>query len=101
MLDAGDALRTWALPQRPDAAGVQPAEQLADHRREYLDYEGPVSGNRGTVRRWDTGTFRALPTDDDSGAIVFALEGGQLRGLAVLTPIAAGWTFEFRPSSTL
>lgn len=27
------------------------AERLSDHRREYLDYEGPVSGNRGEVRR--------------------------------------------------
>ena len=29
---------------------------LGDHRREYLDYEGPVSGNRGWVRRVESGT---------------------------------------------
>ena len=27
------------------------AERLPDHRRVYLEYEGPVSSNRGTVRR--------------------------------------------------
>jgi hypothetical protein len=28
---------------------------LGDHRREYLEYEGPVSGNRGAVRRVESG----------------------------------------------
>lgn len=27
------------------------AQRLGDHRAIYLDYQGPVSGNRGTVRR--------------------------------------------------
>ena len=31
-----------------------------DHRRMYLDYEGEVSGQRGSVRRVDSGTYRAL-----------------------------------------
>jgi hypothetical protein len=26
-------------------------ERLPDHRRQYLDYEGPISGGRGFVRR--------------------------------------------------
>lgn len=42
-----------APPGRPDGQGVSVfrAERLADHRREYLTYEGPVSGGRGRVRR--------------------------------------------------
>lgn len=46
-----------------DAAAFE-AERLADHRRVYLEYEGPVSNNRGTVRRLATHTllaFAALP----------------------------------------
>lgn len=31
------------------------AERLADHRREYLEYEGPISGGRGGVRRVASG----------------------------------------------
>lgn len=32
------------------------AERIADHRARYLDYEGPIGGGRGTVRRlWRRG----------------------------------------------
>ena len=33
---------------------------LADHRLAYLDHEGPVSGNRGFVKRLDFGTYRTI-----------------------------------------
>ena len=33
------------------------AEALPDHRLFYLDYEGPVTGGRGTVIQWDSGIF--------------------------------------------
>jgi hypothetical protein len=38
---------------------VEPTDliPLGEHRREYLTYEGPVSGNRGQVRRVAEGTF--------------------------------------------
>lgn len=36
---------------RPDRTDSFDAERLADHRREYLSYEGPLSGERGNVRR--------------------------------------------------
>lgn len=39
-------------PQRPLAI-----ERIANHRLLYLDYEGPVSGNRGQVTRWDSGNY--------------------------------------------
>ena len=32
------------------------AHRISDHRAEYLTYEGPVSGDRGTVRRLTRGT---------------------------------------------
>ncbi len=32
------------------------ARRIDDHRAEFLSYEGPVSGNRGTVRRLTRGT---------------------------------------------
>lgn len=44
--------RTWP----PDTA----VERLPDHRRNYLTYEGPVSGNRGEVKRIAAGTFTIL-----------------------------------------
>jgi len=36
------------------------ATALPDHRKEYLEYEGPVSGNRGSVKRVDQGKFELI-----------------------------------------
>ena len=43
-------LATWRCDAWPIAATTT-LTRLPDHRRIYLDYEGPVSGGRGTVRR--------------------------------------------------
>jgi hypothetical protein len=80
MLETGDALRTWALARLPrdwttwhaQAAAVYPdcppiadgdavaVERLADHRVDYLDQEGPLTGDRGEVTRIDRGTYERL-----------------------------------------
>lgn len=39
---------------------------LAEHRRAYLEYEGPVSGNRGAVRRVAGGSYKVLQNDPDT-----------------------------------
>ena len=57
MLEAGGVLRTWRLLSEPGPGRVVWAERLADHRIAYLEYEGPVSGGRGSVARWDYGTY--------------------------------------------
>lgn len=57
MLEEGPGLRTWRLTEAPQPGRAIAAERLPDHRCEYLDYEGPVSGGRGTVRRVDHGTY--------------------------------------------
>lgn len=59
MFQSGDALRTWATPvcRFSDGDLMLPCQSLPPHRVAYLDYEGPVSGNRGTVRRVLSGTF--------------------------------------------
>ena len=57
-------LATWRItPGRGDAETS--AEQLDDHRRAYLDYEGEVSGGRGVVTRVDAGTCRLGPVDKE------------------------------------
>jgi hypothetical protein len=77
MLETGDVLRTWALKKLPRdweaahehtrskypqcpllaADNAVAAEQLGEHRRDYLEFEGPVSGNRGAVIRIAAGSF--------------------------------------------
>lgn len=94
MLEQENALATWALPQPPDALAEMPAEPLPDHRLAYLDYEGPVSGNRGAVRRWDQGTYQLEHRTEAAWAVV--LQGQRLHGHVKLerrSGEAAGWWF--------
>ncbi len=52
LLERDDACWTWALEKLPtDGSGSMPAKRLPDHRKHYLDYEGPVSEGRGIVSR--------------------------------------------------
>src|SRR4051812_46105534 len=78
MLEVGAVLRTWRLAAPPTGGATVAAEQTFDHRPFYLDYEGPVSGNRGQVVRWDAGQFRFLLQEADQVQVL--LEGGRLRG---------------------
>jgi len=50
----GSLLATWRCPIWPITEPT-PLTRLNDHRRLYLDFEGPLTGNRGTVRRVETG----------------------------------------------
>jgi len=97
MLEDGPVLRTWRLAETPDAEGDVAAERLADHRPIYLDYEGPVSGNRGMVRRWDHGTYALV--EDSSEKVAVDLAGEKLIGRATIVQGAGEWdaTFRFAP----
>lgn len=75
-LEAGGVARAWRLLEEPRAATEVPAEPNGDHRLLYLDYEGPVSGGRGAVRRWDAGTFHWIA--DEPGRIEIELRGQNL-----------------------
>ncbi|MHC4709490.1 MAG: hypothetical protein ACYTA3_03465 [Planctomycetota bacterium] len=58
-----DPLVTFQVQQRVDdlPAGRRiEAVRIADHRPAYLAYEGPVSGDRGTVKRLARGTAAVL-----------------------------------------
>ena len=98
LLQDGPTLKTWAL-DRPIAPGEgQPARPLPDHRPLYLDYEGPISGGRGTVRRVDSGTFAVVLWTE--GEIVATLGGDQLIGEIRLSRVGAdSWSFFFEPGN--
>lgn len=70
LLEHDEACSTWALKELPgrlvDAAdpATVDAQRLPDHRKHYLDYEGPVVGNRGFVRRELEGKCRWLEVSD-------------------------------------
>jgi len=81
LLETGEVLRTWALPEMPQRGAAFLCRLLPDHRLLYLDYEGPVSDGRGTVRRWDHGQYRIESQRD--GELVVVLEGGYFQAMAV------------------
>jgi hypothetical protein len=89
LLEVGDVLKAWRLAGEP---GVKPvaAEPNFDHRPFYLDYEGPVSGGRGSVTRWDSGSYEG-ELGPDGGTV--KLNGTRLRGPATLSRTGGGWSF--------
>lgn len=94
MLESGDVLRTWRLPAVPQRGETVTATAAFDHRPMYLDYEGPISGNRGRVVRWDHGTFVWYQTEADRLAL--ELDGARLRGTVVLERADADkWILRF------
>lgn len=78
MLESAGVLRTWRLLQTPDTASEVEAEALADHRLDYLEYEGPVSGGRGSVAHWDEGDYVLI--SETTGRIELRIQGARLNG---------------------
>jgi hypothetical protein len=97
MLERGEVLRTWAIDAPVIAGEDLPARALPDHRRIYLDYEGEISRDRGTVRRIDAGLYCAMVWTDDWVRV--RLEGSQLVGEVELRQVgeksdrASSWIF--------
>lgn len=74
MLEHEGVLKTWRLARLPSRAGETiAATQLGDHRAAYLDYEGPVSGGRGEVKRCAAGTYERPQGDFGDATLRLAL----------------------------
>ncbi len=82
MLENGSVLRTWRLAALPIINGVTSVEPIGDHRLIYLEYEGPVSGGRGSVKRYDAGEY--VVVGDNSQKVTLQLHGQQLNGVITL-----------------
>lgn len=100
LLETAGLLAAWAIVRSPDEPGEIPAEKLPDHRRVYLEYEGPISGNRGTVTRWDRGEYRILRRRE--GFLELSVRGRRWHGVVRLTRCEAGpeaWSCRYLPAS--
>lgn len=62
MLERDGRLCTWIV-DRPDLAPGR-AVQSFDHRLVYIEHEGPVSGDRGEVRRVASGTYEPIEWEE-------------------------------------
>jgi hypothetical protein len=75
----GSELLTWRSPEWPPTPTTR-MTYLAAHRREYLDYEGPVSGDRGSVRRIHQGEH--VVQRNDPAKLVTQLQDGSVLELS-------------------
>jgi hypothetical protein len=99
MFERGSALRTWAVESDP-GTGPQRALLLPDHRLDYLEYEGPVSGERGTVTRWDRGEYAVEAESPD--ALSVTVRGVRLVGRMTFRHSAVdhSWRVSFEAAPT-
>lgn len=90
-LDNGELL-TWQIASLPDLESLTQslkftAKRLKNHRSVYLDYEGPISGNRGSVQRLASGIYVvafAPPSPPDGHTQLFPID---VRSENVLEPL--------------
>jgi len=105
MLEKEGHLRTWALSAEPGRDRVVEAQGLPPHRLSYLDYEGPLSGGRGSVSCWDHGLYRIR--SETAAQLVLELQGARLQGTFSLRQeseatgaTATNWRWASIPSTT-
>jgi hypothetical protein len=96
LLEAGPVAWTWRLASLPVSGAEVPAERIADHRLLYLDYEGEVSGGRGSVRREDGGDYVWMY--QSPGRVVVQLQGARFHGVLELEEGQGGWVVRFTSS---
>ena len=93
MFECGDVLRTFACPIEPTVGHSLNIEPLNDHRLDYLDYEGPVSCDRGEVTRWDRGEFEVVEENPEHWLL--DVRGRRWNGRVRFTAIGQRWSVAF------
>ena len=88
MLQSGSILATWQVPlpptNWPDTDVI--CTLLPPHRPAYLDYQGPVSNDRGQVRRCAAGDYQLLNKQKKTWLV--QLTGGTISGRLQLKQIS-------------
>jgi hypothetical protein len=98
MFEWPTGLLTWSTPVLDDfrlrPTWIVNATRLPDHRAAYLEYEGPVSRNRGHVNRQWFGTFRNV---EQLGPNELRLHFPKVK---IVTPSSHRMTFEMAFAGT-
>ena len=82
MLERDEDLLTLELLEPLAVDESIPARELAPNRKAYIDYEGPISAQRGSVARVDRGDLTVIAWSEDR--IEADLDGVCLRGRLIL-----------------
>ncbi len=91
LLEEECSARTWRLLRKPCLGEPIAAEPLPDHRLMYLDYEGVVSGDRGSVKRFLAGTYQ--PMSDQTGVLAFSLFNNSFAESVLIRALTDGRLF--------
>lgn len=96
MLEQGGALLTWSLVSLPSAeCATVEATRLDDHRTAYLEYEGPLTGERGSVTRVTSGEFSWIRNEPE--LIEISVTSGSLAGgISMIPTEPPGWSLTHR-----
>ena len=89
MLEQESALKTFRF-RIPSFMNLQSIQAIKDHRKQYLDYEGEISGGRGRVRIWDTGIY--LVDVWSETRIQIAIAGKQMKTRLRIDRMEGEWT---------
>ena len=65
LLEQNERLITFELQQLPIPGEKIVVRPLPDHRLVYLEYEGPISGDRGHVTQWTSGHYTTIADTDE------------------------------------
>lgn len=96
MLEFGDSLRTWELLRLPTQGEKCTVRRLPDHRLHYLDYEGPLTENRGHVIGWERG--KAIWSSADEDRMEILLFGERLTAKLLIEPENVAGSTQFDQS---
>jgi hypothetical protein len=88
MLERDGTLMTWAIERLPAVGETITAERLADHRLAYLDYEGGLTGGRGSVERVEQGEY--VLVYESPGRLVARVAGAALHGVLAFQALSSG-----------
>lgn len=83
-------LRLLELPQNSSEQQSFRVQRLPDHRIQYLDYEGPISGNRGHVACIARGWLSGNPETGTSGRSEWQLRSPALSAMIQFAPVPVG-----------
>jgi len=83
MVERGNTLITWQIPENifnqfKSGSEIE-AEKIQDHRKKYLEYQGPVSCDRGRVQIFDSGEYSDIIWNNEE--IKINILGNRIQGL--------------------
>lgn len=81
LIEVENTLLTWACDDNIFVQGNASAQQLAEHRKAYLTYEGPISNDRGEVQRLASGNYHNAECREENAFSIHVAGGftGELR----------------------